>query len=83
METNAGERRSALMPRYYFTLASGMQDDEGTEFADDEAARREAILIACDLSRNARPTNDERVIVTREDGSLVYEANLQIAAMLK
>ena len=71
------------MPRYYFTLASGMQDDEGTELADDDAARNEANLIAGDLARNARPTKDERVIVTREDGSLVHEANLRIAAMLK
>jgi Domain of unknown function (DUF6894) len=35
------------MPRYFFHLAgSGARDIEGQEFADDEAARQEAVMVA-------------------------------------
>jgi hypothetical protein len=69
------------MPRYYFSLTSGGRDEEGADLPDDDAARREAGLVGRDFARNS-PTRTGQVIVTREDGTVVHEVDLQIARLL-
>ena len=65
------------MPRYFFHLhGSGARDIEGREFADDAAAREEAIAVVRDLSRNRPTTTSERVVVTNENGEIVHEEPL-------
>jgi hypothetical protein len=65
------------MPRYFFHLhGSGVRDAEGEEFANDEAAREEAKLVARDLSRNKTVTTHERLIVTDADGKIIHEEPL-------
>ena len=43
------------MPKYYFDVFRPSADEEGHHFADDSAARDEAILCARDLARNGEP----------------------------
>jgi hypothetical protein len=69
------------MPRYYFSLTSGGRDDEGADLPDDDAARHEAILVACDFARNS-PKRTGQVIVIGEDGAVVHEIDLTIARLL-
>ncbi len=71
------------MPKYYFDLfrpskdSKDSQEEEGHHFADDNAVREEAVGCARDLARNGKPNADERVIVTRQDGTVVHEAFLK------
>jgi len=75
------------MPRYYFALfRPGLfrpslfrppADEEGHDFANDRAARAEAIRCARDLARNREPHMQERVIVTRQNGTVVHEVFLK------
>ena len=72
------------MPLYTFNLAPGpILDDQGMELPDDEAARREAELIARDFARNKTAATNERVVACRADGTIVHEVFLQNVATLK
>jgi hypothetical protein len=74
----------AGMPLYHLNLAPGpILDDEGLEFPNDEAAHKEAALMARDLAHNRVITGNHRVVVSREDGSIVHEVYLQDVATLK
>ena len=65
------------MPRYFFHLhGSGARDTDGREFPNDAAAREEARAVATDLSRNRKPTSDERLVVTDADGKVIHEESL-------
>jgi hypothetical protein len=65
------------VPRYFFHLhGSGARDTEGQDFADDEAAREEARVVARELSQNRFPTTDERLVVTNADGIVIHEEPL-------
>ncbi|MGB6810476.1 MAG: hypothetical protein WBE81_28420 [Pseudolabrys sp.] len=65
------------MPRYFFHLhGSGARDTDGQEFPNDAAAREEARDVATDLSRNRKPTSDERLVVTDADGKVIHEEPL-------
>jgi hypothetical protein len=65
------------MPRYFFHLhGSGARDTDGQEFPNDAAAREEARAVATDLSRNRKPTSDERLVVTDADGKVIHEEPL-------
>jgi hypothetical protein len=65
------------MPKYYFDVFRPPADQDGHHFADDSVAREEAIRCARDLARNGKPNAHERVIVTRQDGTVVHEAFLK------
>jgi hypothetical protein len=64
------------MPKYYFDLFRSPLDEDGHDFADDHAAREEAVRCAKELARNANPARHERVIVTKQDGTVIHEAFL-------
>ena len=65
------------MPRYFFHLhGSGARDTEGQEFPNDEAARKEAVAVAADLSRNKVVVTEEKVVVTDADGKVIHEEPL-------
>jgi uncharacterized protein DUF6894 len=66
------------MPRYFLHLhGSGARDTEGQEFPDDEAARKEAVAVARDLSRNRSGATNDRVVVTDASGRVVHEEPLE------
>jgi hypothetical protein len=72
------------MPRYTFNLAPGPTlDEEGLELPDDDAARREAEVIARDFVRNKTPTTNDRIVAANEGGTIVHEVYLQNVATLK
>ncbi|GJD53080.1 hypothetical protein OPKNFCMD_5851 [Methylobacterium crusticola] len=53
------------MPRFYFDICEGPEfiaDDEGSEYADLDAAEREAVLAAAELSKDRFPTGRVREI---------------------
>jgi hypothetical protein len=66
------------MTCYFFHIENGerLPDDEGEEFPDDQAALREAKLIAGDLSKNQISRANLRVIVTNRKGEQVCEVPL-------
>jgi hypothetical protein len=65
------------MPRYFFHLnGSGVRDSAGQEFANDNAARQEAIAVAVELRRNVPPTTNEQLIVMNESGEVIFEQRI-------
>jgi hypothetical protein len=59
------------MPRFYFDFENGGNtiDDEGAEFPNVEAAKREALTALGDVAREFVRSNDEgRVLVRVRDG---------------
>ena len=66
------------MPHYFFHIENRerLTDDEGEEFPGDQAALREAELIAGDLSKNQIGRTNLRVIVTNRKGEQVCEVPL-------
>jgi len=60
---------------YFFHIENGerITSDEGEEFPDDQAAMREAELIAGNLSKNKIGPTNLRVIVTNREGHQVGE----------
>jgi hypothetical protein len=59
------------MPRYFFAL---VVDSEGQELADDDAARRQAALVAEKLTKNRSAKNVGKIVVTNERGEVVHTA---------
>jgi Domain of unknown function (DUF6894) len=65
------------MPRYFFHLAgSGARDIEGQEFADDEAARQEAVMVARELAGGRSISANDRIEVTDAKGKVIHEQPL-------
>ena len=71
------DNRSGVMPRYHFHHSDGgfVPDTEGTELANLDAARVEAVRFAAEMARD-RPDlvwngRDFRVEVTDESGMLL------------
>jgi hypothetical protein len=65
------------MPRYFFHLAgSGARDIEGQEFADDEAARQEAVMVARELAGGRSIATNDRIVVTDAKGKVIHEQPL-------
>lgn len=65
------------MPRYFFHLAgSGARDLEGQEFADDEAARQEAVMVARELAGSKSISTHDRIVVTDAKGKVIHEEPL-------
>jgi hypothetical protein len=75
------------MLRYFFDIHDGefRPDSEGTDCADFEAARREAMIALPEISRWAIPADGDKqaftVLVRDEDGALVYTATLTFAGL--
>jgi hypothetical protein len=66
------------MPRYFFHLAgSGARDIVGQEFADDEAARQEAVMVARELAGSRSISPNDRIVVTDAKGKVIHEEPLR------
>jgi hypothetical protein len=63
------------MPQYRFAVHNGheYEDLEGAEFADDKAARQEALLIIHDLTRNNEPKWKGWTIEVKEGDRRVWQ----------
>lgn len=74
------------MPRYFFNIYDGsnVRDDEGTELADAEVAKVEAIRHAGTLiAENAnwiRVNQDWRLDVTDEAGMILYRLGFYVGS---
>ncbi|MGH1573994.1 DUF6894 family protein [Methylobacterium sp. P31] len=74
-------------PRYYFDIHDGefRPDDEGTECADFEAARLEAMSSLPEIARFAIPRDGDNqaftVLVRDENGAIIYTATLTFAGL--
>ncbi len=75
------------MPRYYFHVYDGiaLQDHEGTELADLNAARKEALQVADGLlgsaARRADLGEEWRIEVTNQSGTLLFSMDFIVAEM--
>jgi hypothetical protein len=69
------------MPRYFFdTTDTGLSqtDDEGTELADLEAARGEALAMLGGIARDELPDGDVIVRIRDDAGSILFTASLSL-----
>jgi hypothetical protein len=70
-------RQQPCMPRYFFDLTNGdsVTDEVGEEFDLVEAARRHAMAVAQELSRNRLPRSlvGRHITVLDERGVVVFE----------
>jgi hypothetical protein len=77
-------RQQPCMPRYFFDLTNGdsVTDEVGEEFDLVEAARRHAMAVARELSRNRLPRSlvGRHISVVDERGVVVFKI-LLIAGM--
>lgn len=79
--------RNIPVPRYFFDIHDGQfqRDGDGTECADFEAARREAMIALPEISRWTIPTDGDKqaftVLVRDESGAVVYTATLTFAGL--
>ena len=75
------------MPRYYLSVRDGINfaDREGTEFEDEHAARREALIIAGalfgDAARRSELREDWHIEVRGETGQLLFRLNFTATAL--
>lgn len=75
------------MPRFFFDIHDGQftRDDEGTNCADFEAARREAMASLPEIARFTLPNDGDTraftVLVRNEVGVIVYTATLTFAGL--
>ncbi len=83
----ARKRRAILvrMALYYFDIHDGehdTRDEEGSEFAELDAVRREAIRILPDIAREVMPNDGDRrdviVDVRNGTGMVIYTATLSL-----
>jgi hypothetical protein len=75
------------MPRYYFDTRDGdtfIEDDEGVEMPDLEAAKVVAALALAELAKDVIAGSDRRILIieVREDQRRVLEARLTFEAVL-
>lgn len=74
------------MPLFYFDISDGerlVRDEEGTELADDQAARNEAIGVLPDIARDELPDGDRREFsseVRDASGKVIFRATLSLVA---
>jgi hypothetical protein len=73
----------ARMPLYFFDVTdngSGLPDTEGTELADLEAARQEALATLGEIARDKLPDGDRRefVIKIRDGDTSLMRATLSL-----
>ncbi|GJE14879.1 MULTISPECIES: DUF6894 family protein [Methylobacterium] len=75
------------MPRYFFDINDGqfLPDTEGTDCADCDAARREAMISLPEIARWIIPGDGDNqaftVLVRDETGTVVYTATLTYAGL--
>ena len=75
------------MPHYFFDIHDGgsTRDDTGTECADDEAARKQAIRTLPDIARDEIPKDGDRrafmVLVSDEAKRPIFSATLSYAGV--
>lgn len=75
------------MPRYFFDIHDGgsTRDNSGTECADLEAVRKQAMRTLPDIARDEVPKDGDRrtftCLVTDEDGQPVYSATLNYTGL--
>lgn len=73
-----------MMPRYFFDTDNGellVQDDEGIELPDAEAARTIGVAALSDMARDRLPNGDRRTFTVRvrdEQGAVLYSASLDM-----
>ena len=74
------------MPRYHFNVYDGVSlpDDDGTELADIQAARQEAIRFAgriiADEAHTLALSEDWRMEVTDNSGILLFRLDVVVTA---
>jgi hypothetical protein len=63
------------MPIYFFHVENceRITGDEGVAFPDDQAALREAALIAADLSKNQTNAVGSKIVVINSNGDQIGE----------
>jgi hypothetical protein len=65
------------LPRCYFDLEPGLgKDTEGEDLPNDEAAQRVAAEVARELARNRPPGRIGNLVVSNEQGAVVYDVEL-------
>ncbi|QGY03453.1 hypothetical protein MMSR116_17285 [Methylobacterium mesophilicum SR1.6/6] len=75
------------MPRFFFDIHDGqfLPDTDGTECADLDAARREAMISLPEIARWIIPRDGDNqaftVLVRDEGGTVVYTATLTFAGL--
>jgi hypothetical protein len=73
---------AALMPRYYFNVIDGRSiiDDEGTELADPNAAKMEAIHLIGGILRDLASVPERRDwrIEVASEGSTIFSIALRM-----
>jgi hypothetical protein len=81
LEPNERALVMAAMARYFFNYAPGLPfDEEGEEHKSLDDARLVAYHTAKEMTRGRTAVlADERIVVTDEQGQVVYEAFLQQA----
>src|SRR3954465_14720563 len=72
-----------LIVRFFFDTFDGeswVQDDEGIECADHEAARNTAHAALAALAKDQVPNSDQRVMIVRvrDDDGLLLETSLAL-----
>jgi len=69
-------RSKEAIPLYYFHLEPIVQDMEGEELPDDEAARLAATETARDLAKNRPPSLRRTLVVTDNQGAIVRKIEI-------
>ena len=69
------------MPHYFFDYQDGdtfLTDEEGSELADDEMARKAATVLLPQVARDSLRDGEHRVFVAtvRKSGRLIYRGTL-------
>ncbi|SDA33104.1 hypothetical protein SAMN02799622_05448 [Methylobacterium sp. UNC378MF] len=73
------------MPRFFIDTDDGdtfVEDDEGLDLPDSEAAREIALRALPDIARDKMPDGDDRTFrasVRDETAAVIYEATLTLA----
>ena len=73
------------MPRYFFDVREGVrfvEDEDGVDFPDINAAEREAAIVAADIGRDLLPKGVARSVtveVRNEHGQRVVTATVTLA----
>jgi len=85
MQALSWDGARSTMPRYFFDTDNGdlqVEDDEGIELPDAEAARAIGVAALPDMARDSLPDGDQRTFAVRvrdEHGTVVYSASLDMA----
>jgi hypothetical protein len=73
------------LSRFYYEISDGdirARDDEGQEFADRKAARKDALTALTEMARAlpSRHTDHNRIIASVQDetGKLIFTATLSL-----